>query len=217
MRVMGAMRTTRTTRTTRRRSKLVGWLPLLLAAAAQVAAAEPAGQSLARQTPAQGLILLVRHAERATGAPDSLLNAAGERRAECLAETLRDTGVEAILATDARRTQQTAEPLARRLHLDMKVVPQKDLAGMVQGIKAHKAEVVLVVGHADTLPRVVEELGGGPVAIFRSDEYDRLIVVPVNQGVAGRAFILRYCTGASGAGAAAAAPPPAPSKRTGHR
>ena len=59
--------------------------------------------------------LLIRHADiPENGGDDPHLSHAGVHRAEALAALLRDAAVGAIFATDTRRSQQTAEPLAYR-------------------------------------------------------------------------------------------------------
>jgi phosphohistidine phosphatase SixA len=167
---------------------------LVLALAAAVAGQAAVPHHLRRTAGTPGMVLLIRHAERASAAGDSLLSAAGEQRAACLAQTLRDAGVGAIFATDVQRTQQTAAPLARLLHLETTVVPKADLDGLLKALRTRRAEVALVVGHADTIPRLVEGLGGGAVPPFGDDEYDRLILVPATGGEGTRAVTLRYCT-----------------------
>ena len=37
--------------------------------------------------------------------------------------------------------------------------------------------VALVVGHSNTVPEIIERLGGGTVAPMADDEYDRLFLV----------------------------------------
>src|SRR5947209_18837029 len=56
-------------------------------------------------------IFLVRHAEKVSAAPDALLSPAGEKRAECLARTLKDSGIAQIYDSEVKRTQQTAATL----------------------------------------------------------------------------------------------------------
>ena len=136
---------------------------------------------------AQSLVILVRHAERADGgagantmtaAPaDPLLSAAGQARAARLAQMLADAGITAIYATEFRRTQDTGKPLAAKLGVPVRSVPAKDTAGLVAKLKTeHAKDVVLIIGHSNTVPDVIKVLGGAAVTI-RDDEYDSLFIL----------------------------------------
>jgi broad specificity phosphatase PhoE len=148
---------------------------------------------------AQKLVILVRHAERADGgAPppgmtktpaDPLLSAAGEVRAQKLAAMLADAGVTAMYTTEFRRTQDTAKPLAAKLGVTAAIVPADDLAGLIAKIKGAKpADVVMVVGHSNTLPGVIKQLGG-PAVTIGDNEYDNLFIVVPQTGAMTR---IRY-------------------------
>src|SRR5688572_30206280 len=63
------------------------------------------------RAPVATTVILVRHAERPSGA-DPELSADGRARAESLAVALARTEIHAIIHTQFRRTQQTAQPLA---------------------------------------------------------------------------------------------------------
>jgi broad specificity phosphatase PhoE len=139
----------------------------------------------------EGVIFLVRHAERAAG-DAALLNAAGEERARCLAQTLRDAHITKIFATDVKRTQQTAEPLARQLHLELTVVPKNNTDGLLRDLQESKKDRVLVVGHADTLPTILERLGAGSLSSDQMD-YDRMMIVPVLDGKTQPVISIHYC------------------------
>src|SRR5437588_5943840 len=76
-------------------------------------------------------ILLVRHAEKVSEAPDALLSDIGKQRAAKLAHALVDAGVTAIFTTEAERTKQTAAPLAKLLHLQPTVILGKNITGLV--------------------------------------------------------------------------------------
>lgn len=139
-------------------------------------------------------ILLIRHAERNPGmSPDVLLNAAGEQRARDLVDVLKDAGIKHIYVTEVRRTQQTAEPLAAQLHLKPEVIAAKDVDVLVSRLRSlGENETVLVVGHANTAPQVVDKLGGGSVPPLGENEYDRLTVVYTGGGSSARVLTLRY-------------------------
>jgi phosphohistidine phosphatase SixA len=162
-------------------------------------------------------VFLVRHAERASAAPDSLLSPAGQRRAECLASTLRDAGIKQIFISDVKRTEQTATPLAAALKLKPTVVPAKDPNTLIRDIAYGAQGNALVVGHSDTLPFVLARLKAGSVTI-NENQYDQLFVVNITDGVASPVTTLHYCDCAAGATSAPAAthkpaPPKKPMKR----
>lgn len=152
---------------------LVAWLPSIVSAAT---------------------IILVRHAERSSGmSADANLSPAGEKRAQELSQVLKDAKIQRIYVTEVRRTQQTAAPTAVRLHLKPIVISQKDTGALVGELRRLGGdETVLVVGHADTLPGIIERLGGGRTPAFRDDEYDRLTVLVTTGGDKARVLLLRY-------------------------
>lgn len=140
-------------------------------------------------TPAKGLILLVRHAERPPlDAPgdDPSLTDAGKARAERLATAVASYGVRAIYVTRFRRTQETAKPTADRLGLTP--IVESDTNELVQALKARGNEAVLVVGHSDTLPDVIAAFGGSAVAIDDDDYDDLFVLVPATGAVTRLAY-----------------------------
>ncbi len=139
-------------------------------------------------------IILVRHAERISSmSADALLSPAGEERARQLSEVLKDAKIQRIYVTEVRRTQQTAQPTADRLHLKPIIIAKKDIDGLVNQLRmTGENETVLVVGHADTVPLIIERLGAGSVPAFRDAEYDRMTVVFVNSNGGAQAVTLRY-------------------------
>lgn len=125
-------------------------------------------------------VLLVRHADidLPPNSDDPSLNDLGRRRAELLARTVAEAGVTAIVTSVLRRTKQTAQPLASRTQLQP-VVAGPDLADRIRA--GSLGDVVLVVGHTNTVPPLVEELGGTPSPIGER-EFDNLFVVTVDAG-----------------------------------
>jgi phosphohistidine phosphatase SixA len=103
---------------------------------------------------AQKMVFVVRHGERADAGmqaqTDPPLSAAGEARAQKLAAMLADAGVKDIFATELKRTQDTAKPLAAKTGVAVERVGSKDTALLIEKIKSHPNDVVLVVGHSNT-------------------------------------------------------------------
>lgn len=138
-------------------------------------------------------VFLVRHAERAgdMGA-DPALTAQGVQRSEALARILADAQIQTIFATDTKRTQQTAAPLAEKLHLTPVVLPGKDVLGLIERLRGLKPEdVVLVVGHSNTVPQIVTGLGG-ETKPMPDTEFNRLLIFTTNPTGKPTLVTLRY-------------------------
>ena len=134
---------------------------------------------------AEQVIFVVRHAERADGgagtggmtaANDPPLSAAGAERAKRLAATLASAGVAHAFTTEFRRTRDTAAPLAAKAGIAPTVVSSKDGAGLVRQIREAKGNV-LIVGHSNTVPEILKQLGVTTPISIADDEYDNLFVV----------------------------------------
>jgi phosphohistidine phosphatase SixA len=135
---------------------------------------------------AQTTVFIVRHAERAdhvAGAAaetDPALSDAGRARAESLAAMLKDAGVRSIFVTQYKRTQQTAAPLARALGITPVEVGSRELEPLAGRIRA-AAGSVLVVGHSNSVPNLLNTLGFDAVIEIADDEYDNLFVVTLGE------------------------------------
>jgi 2,3-bisphosphoglycerate-dependent phosphoglycerate mutase len=130
---------------------------------------------------AQPIIFLVRHAEKAAGGGnDPDLSEAGRARAESLATTLKDCMVSAIFVTEFKRTQQTAAPLARLLHLDPAIVPAKDSAALLARLRGLGGNA-LVVGHGNTIPDLLKSLGVTTPTSMEENDYDNLFVMVLGE------------------------------------
>ena len=166
--------------------------------------------AIAQQQQPATTIVLVRHAEKVSNAPDALLSPQGQQRAECLAHMLKDAGIKRIYVSDVKRTQQTAEPLAKALGIKPVVVPAKDPNTLVKDVFYGAGGNALVVGHSDTLPFVIQRVQAGMIAPIGENEYDGLYVLTVLEGSSTPVLKLRYCA-VSPASAASANMTPAKS------
>ncbi len=126
-------------------------------------------------------VFLTRHAERAGGGAmgnDDPLSPAGRERADLLARILEDSGVQTILVTQYKRTHETAAPLARKLGIAPRQIPE--VAATVAAIRAVKSGAVLVAGHSNTLPEIIAGLGGPAIPKIAEDEYDNLYILTIS-------------------------------------
>jgi broad specificity phosphatase PhoE len=146
------------------------------------------------------LVVLVRHAEKAMEpAGDPPLTDAGVARAQALAATLGNAGITAIITTQLLRTRATAEPVASARGLTPEVVPVSGGAmaahveAVVAAVRAHAGGVVLVVGHSNSIPAIIEALGGPRLPDICESQYGNLFVLLPVDGDA-RLIQLRYGT-----------------------
>jgi probable phosphoglycerate mutase len=128
------------------------------------------------------IVFLVRHAEKVDQSIDPDLSEEGYLRAEDLARTLVDAGIEQVHSSGFIRTKLTAEPVAVSFGLEIELYNPKDLNALADQLKAAGGRH-LVVGHSNTTPALVEILGGDPgSAIEEKNEYDRLYIVTISEG-----------------------------------
>ncbi len=174
----------------RRFSKLASLLALLLALT---------GAAHAQDSPT--VVVVIRHAEKvADGSNDPSLSEAGVKRAQELVELAEESGVKAIYTTQYKRSQETARPLAARLSVPVTSVEiNKENAGAYPAklakevLSKHAGQVVLIIGHSNTVPAIVEALGGKrPAAIDDATEFDRVFVVVVPKSGAAKVIKTRY-------------------------
>jgi broad specificity phosphatase PhoE len=140
-------------------------------------------------------IVLVRHAEKALSTiDDPPLAPEGEQRAERLAQMFGDTAgaghLDAIYVTNTRRSQQTAAPLAARVHLTPIVLPSGDIAATATRLlREHHGGTVIYLGHSNTLPQLIRELSGTQIEPIPEDDFGEIYVLSVARF--GRASLLR--------------------------
>lgn len=133
--------------------------------------------------PGAQTVYVVRHAERESRDRDSDLSAAGVARAHVLDSALADARLTHVVVTEFRRTANTAAPAARRHGLVPTVVAnQPDVkqhaAAVAAAVRAAGPEaVVLVVGHSNTVPKIVEALGGPVRPDLCDQQYATMTIV----------------------------------------
>ncbi len=128
-------------------------------------------------------VIVMRHAEKAaTPIEDPPLSPAGEERAKMLAnffgQSPTEFRIDGIIVSQFRRTQETVRPLANRLGVPVIVVPAADIERTAERARdEYRGGRVLIVGHSDTVPAIVEELSGRKVPPMSAAEYGIVYIV----------------------------------------
>ena len=131
-------------------------------------------------------VIFVRHAEKALQpADDPGLSEAGQRRVAELTRQLVDAdvvaGIDAVFSTPFRRTQETAQPIADALDLPINTYDAADTQAVLDTIlKDHKGKIVLVIGHSNTVPELIANLGASKkVPPIAESEYDNIYLISI--------------------------------------
>jgi broad specificity phosphatase PhoE len=136
------------------------------------------------------VVFIVRHAEKAnSGGKDPELSVQGRKRAEALANILKDSQIAAVFVTEFKRTQETAAPTARTAHVSPTVIPANDIAVIVEKLRTLNGNA-LVVGHGNTIPDLLRALGIATAVSIPEDDYAEIFVVLL--GDAPRLLRLHY-------------------------
>ncbi len=193
--------------------------PIWLAAIAVVlvAAVLLAGVRLAMMGFAEvTTIVIVRHAEKqATPGTDPPLSAEGVDRAGRLAQMFGNSGgvhgrnaaskagatgidevgtVQAIYVTDTQRSRQTAAPLAAQLGLQPIELPSEDVDRLLAQLSEQgEGRISLVVGHANTVPRLIDGLTDGRTRVeLDPADFGSVFIVTVSRFDPPSVLRLRY-------------------------
>jgi broad specificity phosphatase PhoE len=144
-------------------------------------------------------IIFVRHAEKvAVQDDDPSLSVAGKRRVAELTRQLVDAdvvaGIDAIYATPFKRSQETVQPIADALSLPIRAYDAEDTNQVLKKIlRKHKGKIILVVGHSDTLPILIANLGASKkVPRIAEGEYDNIYIVSIPWFGKTKTIRLRY-------------------------
>ncbi len=165
-------------------------MPILLSMAALLAIAGCASH------PSKGTAgiayVVVRHAEKATDDPrDPSLSAAGQARAMALSRRFANIPLTAAYATAYKRTQQTAAPSAKASGIAVTTYDaSRPFSTFVSELRiAHTHGTILIVGHSNTVPAIVEALCTCKVSPMGESDYDRLYEVTID--ATGRATLVQ--------------------------
>lgn len=114
----------------------------------------------AQDTPVSKIIL-VRHAEKANDDPkDPSLSEKGKKRAVLLAALLKDVPVDAFYATPYKRTTETISVLARANGKEISTYNPSDKNSISAMVQAGKGKTIVIAGHSNTVPPMVNTLIG---------------------------------------------------------
>lgn len=144
------------------------------------------GDVSAQQQHRKLTVILLRHAEKDISkdmdAANSELSAAGKLRAEKLIGIVRKYQPDAIYSTDYIRTRATARPLALSRRMMTQIYDPRNLKQMQDLILSGKIKRLVIVGHNNTTPALVNLLiGEEKYKSLGESEYDKIWIVKIKR------------------------------------
>jgi len=140
-------------------------------------------------------IILVRHAEKniEPNNPDPDLSPEGFQRAQEIARVFGETGINAIYATQYKRTQQTVKPLADRTGVAVRLLQANQTDELVKQLQTtNRGQTVFIAGHNNTVPIIVSTLSGETYPTIPESEFDNLYIVTIYRFGKAKVVKLKY-------------------------
>ena len=120
--------------------------------------------------------------EKSTSSSDNPdLSSKGRQRAANLVDLFEAVSIDAIYATPYLRTVNTAKPLATARQLEILNYQAHDLKGFAKKLlKNHREETIVVIGHSNTIPQLINALTGSQHPDLSELEYDWVYFVEMS-------------------------------------
>ena len=125
--------------------------------------------------------ILVRHAETTGSGSNPNLSVDGQARATRLSHMLDKVNLNAVYSSNFKRTTQTAQPTATAKALSVTIYDPTDPGNIAsQVLHSYPLGAVLIVGHSNTIPELLNVLvGSNAFPDISESEYDNLFIVHV--------------------------------------
>jgi len=128
-------------------------------------------------------VVIVRHAEKESTGADPGLTPEGQARAAHLAEVLGRAAVNALIASELRRTQETLQPLSDLKAMPLEIIEmEEDVVARLTAMPA--GSLAVVAHHSYTIPNILKQLGIEDLTGIdvTGDHYDEFLVVLLPSG-----------------------------------
>ena len=121
-------------------------------------------------------IYLVRHAEKVDTSRTSDLTEAGKERARSFAKLLENSSLTHVYSTPFVRTKNTAAPTAAMHKIQIEEYDADKAKGFADKLRTLSG-TILVVGHSNTIPELVNLLTGEKFDDLDERVYDKVYIV----------------------------------------
>ena len=142
----------------------------------------------------QTTFILMRHAEKVQdGSKDPALTKEGIQRSMKLKELLVSQEINAVYSTPYARTRATVAPTAKANELAVTEYKPMEKGFLKETLDKHLGETILIAGHSNTIPDLVNELiGDKKYSQLDENDYNYLFIVTVSEIGQGKEVVISY-------------------------
>jgi hypothetical protein len=121
-------------------------------------------------------VMVVRHADIQPGSDPMTLSSTGTYRARALGGWLRNSGLRRIYVSDFGPARETALAVSSSTGAEVVEIATGDTRGLVRRLSRLQGETVLVIARRETIPDIVDGLGGYRPKLAETDYSDLFVI-----------------------------------------
>ena len=139
------------------------------------------GHNYAQNLFRDGIIYIVRHAEKLKG-KDPVLSPEGERRSGDLLQKLKKHPPQLIYVSQYKRTAMTADSLRLQMNIDtVHYVAEETGDSLLKKIGTNE-KCILIIAHSNTIPAILKKLIPSVDIVITDEMYDDLFIIRYKKG-----------------------------------
>ena len=139
------------------------------------------GHNYAQNLYKDGIIYIVRHAEKLKG-KDPVLSPEGERRSGNLLQKLKKYPPQLIYVSQYKRTAMTADSLRLQMNIDtIHYVAEETGDSLLKKIRTNE-KCILIIAHSNTIPAILKKLIPSIDSVIKDEMYDDLFIIRYKKG-----------------------------------
>lgn len=137
------------------------------------------------------LLVLTRHGEKVDQSRNPQLSEAGKNRAENLKKILAYAPIfDVVYSSKYYRTVNTIRPYCKSKGIKWKIYDPKKPDSLIALLKSYKT--ALIVGHSNTIPKLINHLTGTELPEFPEEDYNNLVFIKIPQKGTKTIYFFQY-------------------------
>lgn len=137
------------------------------------------------------LLVLTRHGEKVDQSRNPQLSEAGKLRAENLKKIFANAPIfDVVYSSKYYRTVNTIRPYCKSKSIKWKIYDPKKPDSLIALLKSYNT--ALIVGHSNTIPKLINHLTGTDLPEFVEEDYNNLVFIKIPNKGAKTIYFFQY-------------------------